>query len=56
MHRVEVGPVDCFCEGENASTAVFARPNVPAEAIVPDSDPAAEPEWLALNRKFAPFQ
>ena len=28
-------------------------PECPAEAIFPDSDPAAEPRWLELNRKYA---
>jgi Fe-S-cluster-containing hydrogenase component 2 len=28
-------------------------PECPAEAIFADSDPAAEPKWLAQNRKYA---
>jgi ferredoxin len=28
-------------------------PECPAEAIFPDSDPAAEPSWLRLNHEYA---
>ncbi|MBX9647997.1 MAG: DUF3470 domain-containing protein [Xanthobacteraceae bacterium] len=28
-------------------------PECPAEAIFPDTDPAAEPRWLELNLKYA---
>jgi ferredoxin len=61
MDCVEVCPVDCFYEGENMLVihpdecidCGVCVPECPAEAIFPDSDPAAEPEWLVQNRKFA---
>jgi ferredoxin len=61
MDCVEVCPVDCFYEGENMLVihpdecidCGVCVPECPAEAIVPDSDPAAEPKWLTLNHKFA---
>ena len=57
---VEVCPVDCFYEGENMLVihpdecidCGVCEPECPAEAIVPDSDPAAE-EWMEVNAKFA---
>jgi ferredoxin len=58
---VEVCPVDCFYEGKNMLVihpdecidCGVCVPECPAEAIVPDTDPAAEPEWLELNRRYA---
>ncbi|MVA98699.1 DUF3470 domain-containing protein [Nitratireductor sp. CAU 1489] len=58
---VEVCPVDCFYEGENMLVihpdecidCGVCVPECPAEAIFPDSDPAAEPQWLRLNRDYA---
>ncbi len=57
---VEVCPVDCFYEGEN--TVVInpdecidcgvCEPECPIEAILPDTDPKAEP-WLEMNRRFS---
>ena len=52
MDCVEVCPVDCFYEGENMLVihpdecidCGVCVPECPAEAIVPDSDPAAEPK------------
>jgi ferredoxin len=57
---VEVCPVDCFYEGENflvihpdeCIDCGVCEPECPAEAIFPDSEPAAA-EWLDINRKFA---
>lgn len=61
MDCVEVCPVDCFYEGENMLVihpdecidCGVCVPECPAEAISPDTDPAAEPKWLAQNRTFA---
>ena len=61
MDCVEVCPVDCFYEGQNMLVihpdecidCGVCVPECPAEAIVPDSDPAADSQWLNLNRKFA---
>ena len=58
---VEVCPVDCFYEGENMLVihpdecidCGVCVPECPAEAIFPDTDPAAEPKWLQLNRDYA---
>jgi ferredoxin len=58
---VEVCPVDCFYEGENMLVihpdecidCGVCVPECPAEAIFPDTDPAAEPKWLTQNRAFA---
>ncbi|MEQ9571857.1 MAG: ferredoxin family protein [Nitratireductor sp.] len=58
---VEVCPGDCFYEGENMLVihpdecidCGVCVPECPAEAIFPDSDPAAEPQWLRLNRDYA---
>ncbi len=58
---VEVCPVDCFYEGENMLVihpdecidCGVCAPECPAEAIFPDSDPAAEPSWLRLNHEYA---
>ena len=58
---VEVYPVDCFYAGENMlvihpdeciDCGVFV-PERPAEAILPDTNPAAEPHWPKLNRRYA---
>jgi ferredoxin len=57
---VEVCPVDCFYEGETMLVihpeecidCAVCVPACPAEAIIPDSDPAAA-RWLALNRDHA---
>jgi ferredoxin len=58
---VEVCPVDCFYEGENMLVihpdecidCGVCVPECPAEAIVADSEPAATPQWLDLNRKYS---
>jgi ferredoxin len=57
---VEVCPVDCFYEGENALVihpdecidCGVCEPECPIEAIVPDSDPKAA-KMAELNRSFA---
>jgi ferredoxin len=57
---VEVCPVDCFYEGENmlvikADECIdcgVCEPECPAEAIRPDTDPAAQP-WIAVNNEYA---
>jgi len=61
MDCVEVCPVDCFYEGENMLVihpdecidCGVCVPECPAEAIVVDSDPAADTKWLTLNMTFA---
>jgi ferredoxin len=58
---VEVCPVDCFYEGENMLVihpdecidCGVCVPECPAEAILPDTDPAATDTWLEFNRKYA---
>lgn len=58
---VEVCPVDCFYEGANMLVihpdecidCGVCVPECPAEAIVPDTEPAATEHWLALNRTYA---
>ncbi|MBX5453218.1 MAG: ferredoxin family protein [Acidobacteriia bacterium] len=60
MDCVEVCPVDCFYAGDNMLVihpdecidCGVCEPECPAEAIVPDSDPAAA-SWLELNRTYA---
>ncbi|GIS11814.1 MAG: hypothetical protein CM15mP115_09650 [Alphaproteobacteria bacterium] len=57
---VEVCPVDCFYEGENMLVihpdecidCGVCEPECPPEAILPDSEPAAE-KWLEINREMA---
>jgi ferredoxin len=57
---VEVCPVDCFYEGENMLVihpeecidCAVCVPACPAEAIIPDSDPAAA-QWLELNARYS---
>ncbi len=57
---VEVCPVDCFYEGENMLVihpdecidCGVCEPECPIEAILPDTDDAAE-AWLELNRKYS---
>ena len=57
---VEVCPVDCFYEGENMLVinpdecidCGVCEPECPIEAILPDSDPAAE-KWLDMNQEYA---
>ena len=57
---VEVCPVDCFYEGENMLVihpdecidCGVCEPECPIDAIIPDSDPAAE-KFLELNRDYA---
>jgi len=57
---VEVCPVDCFYEGENMLVinpdecidCGVCEPECPAEAILPDSEEAAE-KWIDLNSKQA---
>ncbi|MGE0767488.1 MAG: ferredoxin FdxA [Hyphomicrobiaceae bacterium] len=58
---VEVCPVDCFYEGANMLVihpdecidCGVCVPECPAEAIVPDTEPAATDNWLTLNRTYA---
>jgi ferredoxin len=58
---VEICPVDCFYEGENMLVinpdecidCGVCVPECPAEAIVSDNEPAAEPSWLELNRRYS---
>ena len=60
MDCVEVCPVDCFYEGENMLVihpdecidCGVCEPECPPEAILPDSEPAAE-KWLEINREMA---
>ena len=57
---VEVCPVDCFREGANMLVidpdecidCAVCVPECPANAILPDDDPAAV-KWLALNAEHA---
>ena len=57
---VEVCPVDCFYEGENMLVihpdecidCGVCEPECPIEAILPDTDPAAE-KFLELNRNYS---
>ena len=57
---VEVCPVDCFYEGENflvinpdeCIDCGVCEPECPAEAILPDSEPAAE-AFLEINRELS---
>ena len=57
---VAVCPVDCFYEGENMLVihpdecidCGVCEPECPVEAIVPDSEPAAE-KWVEMNRQYA---
>ena len=61
MDCVEVCPVDCFYAGENFLVIApdecidcgVCEPECPAEAIVPDVDPRASPDWLQLNAELA---
>jgi ferredoxin len=61
MDCVEVCPVDCFYEGEDMLVihpdecidCGVCVPECPAEAIFPDTDPRAEPKWLAQNHQYA---
>lgn len=61
MDCVEVCPVDCFYEGENMLVihpdecidCGVCVPECPAEAIIPDTEPGATPEWLELNKQYA---
>lgn len=58
---VEVCPVDCFYEGENMLVihpdecidCGVCVPECPAEAIFPDTDQRATPQWLELNAEYA---
>jgi len=60
MDCVEVCPVDCFFEGENMLVinpdecidCGVCEPECPVEAIIPDSETAAE-KWVEINRKYA---
>ncbi len=57
---VEVCPVDCFYEGENMLVinpdecidCGVCEPECPIEAILPDTDDAAE-KWVEVNRKYS---
>ena len=57
---VTVCPVDCFYEGKNMLVidpdvcidCGVCVPECPVDAIVADTDPAAQP-YLELNRRFA---
>jgi ferredoxin len=60
MDCVEVCPVDCFYEGENMLVihpdecidCGVCEPECPPEAIIPDSDAAAD-DWLELNKEYS---
>ena len=60
MDCIEVCPVDCFYVGENMLVihpdecidCGVCEPECPVEAILPDTDSAAEP-WLELNREYS---
>jgi ferredoxin len=60
MDCVEVCPVDCFYEGEvmlviNPDECIdcgVCEPECPIDAILPDTEPEAEP-WLQLNRDYS---
>ncbi len=60
MDCVEVCPVDCFYEGENMLVihpdecidCGVCEPECPAEAILPDTEEAAE-KFLELNREYS---
>lgn len=60
MDCVEVCPVDCFYEGENMLVihpdecidCGVCEPECPAEAIVPDTDAAAE-KFGEVNREYS---
>ena len=57
---VEVCPVDCFYEGDNMLVinpdecidCGVCEPECPIEAIIPDSNPAAE-KWVSQNREYS---
>lgn len=57
---IEVCPVDCFYEGENMIVinieecidCAVCEPECPVDAIIPDTDPAAE-KWITINQKYA---
>ncbi len=61
MDCVEVCPVDCFYVGESMLVihpdecidCGVCEPECPAEAIFPDTDDAATPFWLELNKTYA---
>ena len=61
MDCVEVCPVDCFYEGENflvihpdeCIDCGVCEPECPAEAILPDTEPAANDTWLEINTKYS---
>jgi ferredoxin len=60
MDCVEVCPVDCFYEGDNMLVihpdecidCGVCEPECPVEAIIPDSESAAE-QWVEMNRQYA---
>ena len=60
MDCVEVGPVDCFYEGENMLVihpeecidCGVCEPECPIEAIHPDVDEGME-KWVEINRDYA---
>ena len=60
MDCVEVGPVDCFYEGENMLVIKpdecidcgVCEPECPADAIRADTDPGME-SWVEFNDKYA---
>jgi ferredoxin len=60
MDCVEVCPVDCFYEGVNMLVinpdecidCGVCEPECPVEAIVPDSETAAE-KWVEFNRQYS---
>ncbi|WP_118137441.1 ferredoxin FdxA [Oceanicella sp. SM1341] len=60
MDCVQVCPVDCFHEGENALVidpgecidCGVCEPECPADAIRPDTAPDME-RWVAFNRRYA---
>lgn len=57
---VEVCPVDCFYEGENMLVinpdecidCGVCEPECPIEAILPDTDEAAD-KWVEMNRDYS---
>jgi ferredoxin len=57
---VEVCPVDCFYEGENMLVinpdecidCGVCEPECPIEAILPDTDEAAE-RWIEFNQEYS---
>jgi ferredoxin len=61
MDCVEVCPVDCFYAGaemlvinpDECIDCGVCEPECPADAIFPDADRRATPDWLELNRHYS---